>query len=224
MTLQVATMKALRPTRVVLVDDHAVVLLGVKALVDDSPDFRVVGEFCDGTSALRGISELQPDLVLLDLRLGSELAPETCRSILRECPEAKVVILTGFMEAPLLHACLHEGAAGVLLKSSEQVDLLDGMRRVMRGEMALDPQLSQQDNGTCHSVRVESQGVLVAELRASEYRVLRLLAQGFSTAQIQNDLNLSANTVRSYIQAVLEKLDAHTRVQAVVKARALNIL
>lgn len=209
--------------RVVLVDDHALVLAGMRDLVNSSTDFTVVGEFLSGAAVLRSISDLGADLVILDLRMGDYLGPELCRRI-RSVTSARVLMLTGFGDAGILKACLDEGAAGVLLKASADLDIVDAMTRVMRGETVLDPSVGATlADGATTPVR-GSDGVVYAQLRSSEYKVLRLMAQGSTTREIQDELGLTNNTVRSYAQSLMEKLDAHSRVQLIVKARAMRLV
>lgn len=213
------------PASVVLVDDHALVISGMRDLVNTSGIFEVTGEFLNGDDALNAMDALQPDLVMLDLRLGSSLGPEMCRGILKKSPSSRIIILTGFADGRILSACLDEGASGLLLKASWDLDIVDVMRRVLAGERVVDPSIEALVSGHGHTrALTDSDGFLYGDLRTSEYRVLRLMAQGLSTKEIQAELDLTTNTVRSYAQTLMEKLNVHSRVQLVVKARALRLI
>lgn len=196
----------------------------MRELVNSSPDFTVVGEFLSGTDVLRSISELAADLVMLDLRVGDCLGPDLCRGILAASPGSKVLMLTGFGDVQILRACLDEGASGVLLKASADLDIAEAMSQVIRGDTVLDPAVERDLAATEQAPLKGAGGELYAQLRPSEYKVLRLMAQGSTTRQIQEELGLTNNTVRSYAQSLMEKLDAHSRVQLIVKARALRLI
>lgn len=209
-------------SRVVLIDDHPLVLAGLASLLDSSRDFEHTGSFVDAALAVRHVRQVHPDVVVCDVRLsGTESGPEVCRRIALETPTARVVMLTAFMDARLLQACLDEGAAGIMLKTSEELDLLSALRRVRAGEVVIDPAIAERLAASPFST---DDGVLASAIRPSEHKVLRLLAAGLSTREIEHELDLANSTVRGYAQVLMEKLDAHSRVELVVKARRMRLV
>ncbi|MFD9665809.1 response regulator transcription factor [Rhodococcus sp. NPDC059968] len=210
-------------TSVLIVDDHSIVLAGLRALVESSTDFEVVGDCTSAADARALAPQLVPDLAVLDLRLGDALGPELCRDVIQSSPRTKVLILTGFSDIRILRACMQEGASGILLKGAADLDLLGAMRDVIEGTIVLDPVIRQELNAD-EELLHGGEGRLYATLRPREYKVLRLMAQGMTTKEIGEELGLTINTVRSYAQALMQKLDAHSRVQLIVKARQMNLI
>ncbi|WP_326594839.1 response regulator transcription factor [Streptomyces sp. NBC_01803] len=203
-------------------DDHPLVLSGLRSLLETASRFEVVASFIDACSAVEHIRRVRPDLVICDVRLSNnELGPDVCRRILADSPETRVVMFSAFMDARILRACLDEGASAVLLKTSGELDLMDTLTRVLDGERVIDPSVAE----AVLSVQVLSvDGALLSELRPSEHKVLRLLSAGLSTREIECELGLANSTVRGYTQSLMEKLDAHSRVELVVKARELRLV
>jgi DNA-binding NarL/FixJ family response regulator len=210
-------------SKVLLVDDHPVVLKGVRQLLASAGDLEVVAETTSGQQAVALASEMQPDLVVLDVRLGDSLGPDICRELLRRSPLAKVIILTAFDDTHLLRACLEAGACGVLLKGTLELDLIQALRDVRDGGVVIDEGMARTLETAGHLLRDEV-GTVYEAPRPREYEVLRLMAQGLTTHEIADRLQLATNTVRSYTQSLMMKLHAHTRVQAIVAARRLHLI
>lgn len=208
-------MHAADEARVVLVDDHPIVLTGLRELLDGSR-WYVVGEAMTGQTCLAEVSRARPDAVVLDLRLPDRLAPDVCRELRRAAPKTKAVVLTGFDDEALLSACLVEGATGILLKDARKLDLVSVLDRVQRGETVLDPRLDVSTDA--HAVRGD------AGLTVREHDVLRLVARGMTSADIAAELYLSVNTVRTYVQTILEKTGTHTRIEALGAARCMRLI
>lgn len=204
--------------RLMLVDDHPVVLHGLRQLLPESR-FRIVAEATTGRECVSCAVRTGPDLILLDLRLQDSVAPDTCRDLRRAGVSAKVVILTGYEDEALLRACLAEGVAGILLKDTHETDLGKVLERVLAGETVLDHRLSSKLSPDRADAEASRLGIT-----AREYDVLRLLSQGLTSAEIGRELFLSVNTIRSYVQTLLAKLDAHTRIEAVTTARRLRLV
>jgi DNA-binding NarL/FixJ family response regulator len=205
------------PTTVVLADDHPIVLKGLRGLLPASA-FRVVGHATSGRQCVDVVAEHRPDLLLLDLRLPDALAPDVCRELRRRRLDVRVVVLTAFADEALLDACLAEGVAGVLLKDTHEMTLLALLDRVRRGQTVVDPRLGVAAEDTAAAPRS------AAGITPREHDVLRLVARGLTSAQIAGELHLSVNTVRSYVQSVLSKLDVHTRIEALAEARRLRLI
>lgn len=209
--------------KILVVDDHPLVLRGIRQVLESAEDFRVVGETTSGSEALELMGKVRPDIVVLDLRLPDLLGPDVCREMLARTSRLKVVILTAFDDPKILWACMEAGAAGILLKGSLDLDLVRALRDVSAGCMVMDKTVSQVLHNANLLVK-NDHGSVYGGLRAREYDVLRLLAQGLSTREIGTALGLRTNTVRSYTQSLMEKLQAHNRVQLVVVANRLHLI
>jgi DNA-binding NarL/FixJ family response regulator len=205
---------------VVLIDDHPIVLHGVRHLLAESTEFEVVAESTTAEDGIAAAKREQPDLVVLDLRIADVLAPDVCTRLRSAAPAARVVILTAFDDEVLLHACLKAGAAGVLLKDAHHLDLVDALRRVRQGETVIDKRLDPR----ARTSRGADEEDVFEPLTQREHEVLRMMARGLIGKEIASELSLAPNTVRSYAQSVLSKLHASNRVQALATAKRLRLL
>jgi len=204
-------------SRVLLVDDHPIVISGVRRLLAYAPDFEVVGQASTAREAVETTASTRPDLILLDLRLPDVNSADLCRRLRNAVPSAQVVIFTAFVEGALLRACLAAGVAGVLLKDAAELDLVSDLRRIRSGRAVIDERVqatadSAPDPGPDNS------------LTQREHQVLRLLAEGMSGKEMATALGLAPNTVRSYCQSLLSKLQSTSRIQALANARARGLL
>jgi two-component system response regulator DesR len=205
--------------RVLLIDDHPIVLQGVRHLLASSDEFAVVAESTTAEDGLAIARREQPDLVVLDLRIADDLAPDVCVRLRTASPAARVLILTAYDDEALLRACLKAGAAGVLLKDAHELDLVQALQRISSGETVIDKRLGPQ----ARAVR-GADAEPYEPLTQREYEVLRLMAKGLIGKEIAGELSLTPNTVRSYAQSVLSKLHASNRVQALAAAKRLRLL
>jgi DNA-binding NarL/FixJ family response regulator len=206
--------------RILVVDDHPVVLDGVRNLLAGHPDLRVVGEAESPGSALRLVGELQPDVVILDLRLDGRFSPELAASVKAAAPGCKVLIHTSSEENEPVLAALRAGADGAVFKDGR--DLVTALRTLVdTGERYLDPRL----RGERAAARgTEPGGPVVDPLSPREYDVLRALALGQSTREIASELYLSESTVRGYTKALLTKLGVRSRLEALAVARRAQLI
>jgi DNA-binding NarL/FixJ family response regulator len=211
-----------RVHRVLIADDHAVVARGIERLVAAAPDFDVVALCYSGRETLEVAGGTRPDLVLLDVRLGDIDGSQVCGELARVVPGARVVMLTAFDDTENLRRCLESGACGVLLKGTLDLDLVQALREVRDGHMVIDAGIAHR-LATAQSLLDEA-GPSHPTLRPREADVLRLMAAGRTTKDIAIELELTVNTVRSYTQALMEKLGAHTRVQAIVLAQQRQLI
>jgi two-component system response regulator DevR len=207
------------PIRVLLVDDHRIVRQGLRSILDPDPEFQVIGEAGDGASALQSVSELKPDIVLLDLKLSDMDGVVLCQRIMELCPQTAVLVLTAFIDQTLVNACLRAGARGYLLKDAENLRLKEQLMAVARGYAALDPRAAGM---LTDIVRRQHVGGDILSLRDLE--VLRLIAQGLSNREISTQLYLSENTVKGYVKEIMTKMGVHSRVEAVLLAKERGIL
>jgi two-component system, NarL family, nitrate/nitrite response regulator NarL len=208
------------PARVMVVDDHPVVRDGVALLLRGEPSLVVVGAAESGRTALERAPELNPDLVLLDLRLPDMLAPEVVVGLRELVPAARVVVFTAHGDHHGVRAALDAGAHGALLKDAAATDLVAALRRVLRGERVSDPRMVPGGAGRSALRAAQAR----CGLTRREYEVLRLAAQGRTNPEIAESTGLARNTVKTYLQAALHKLGARNRVEAIGKASEAGLL
>jgi len=212
-----------RVSTVLIADDHPLVAHGIhRVLTTAGGEFTVVAACHSGRETLAVAGERRPDLILLDVRLGDMNGAEVCRRLGIEVPRSKVVMLTAFAATENLRRCLEAGAAGVLLKGTLDLDLTQALRDVRDGRMVIDSGIARALE-TASGI-LEPDGTMVPQLRPREVEVLRLMAAGMATRDIAAELDLSLNTIRTYTQALMTKLGAHTRVQAIVFAQRLQLI
>ncbi|HEY2206663.1 MAG TPA: response regulator transcription factor [Pseudonocardia sp.] len=204
--------------RILLVDDHPVVLDGIRGLLSDESDLTVVGEADAPQDAVRLAGELQPDAVVLDLRMGGRFLPETAGSVKVVAPAARVLIHTASEENEPVRAALRAGADGAVLKNGR--DLVPALRAVLETGTYLDPRLRADRSGP----RGDGSGPMLDPLSPREYDVLRALARGYSTRDIAGELYLAESTVRSYTKALLTKLGVRSRIEALAVAREAQLI
>jgi DNA-binding NarL/FixJ family response regulator len=206
--------------RVVLVDDEAMVRVGLRMVLSAEPDVEVVGEAADGAQAVDAVLAGEPDVVLMDVRMPHVDGLEGARRVLAARPETKVVILTTFDEDEHVAAALRAGVSGFLLKVSPPEQLVAAVRTVAGGGGLLDPAVTLRviESFASAPATPREQGRLLAELTEREREVLRLVARGLSNAEIAARLYLGEATVKTHVSRVLAKLGVRDRVQAVALA------
>lgn len=204
--------------RIVLVDDHEVVRLGLRSLLERQPDLAVVGEAETAHEAVQAVERLAPDVVVLDIRLPGRSGVEACAEIKRRRPETKIVVLTSYAEDEVLLDAIAAGAEGYVLKQVGSDDLVQALRRVGRGERLLDPHLTDRVFAKLRQMRERERAAAFAGLTEQELRVLALVAEGKTNREIGKALHLSEKTVRNYVSEVLAKLGFTSRAQAAAYA------
>jgi DNA-binding NarL/FixJ family response regulator len=205
------------PIRVLLCDDQALVRSGFRMILDARSDLDVVGEAEDGLQAVEQVRALAPDVVLMDVRMPNLDGIEATRRIVADVSTARVVILTTFDPDEYVYEAIRAGASGFLLKDVEPEQLVDAIRVVAAGNALLGPTVTQRllerFAGTQGGAPPSLEGLTERELE-----ILRLIAGGFSNAEIAERLVVSETTVKSHVSAVLRKLGVRDRVQAVIAA------
>ena len=209
--------------RVLLADDQALIRMGFRMVLDAEADIEVVGEAADGAAAITQANALNPDVVLMDIRMpgvnGIEATAEITRTL-----DTKVLILTTFDLDEYAFGGLRAGASGFLLKDTRPAELIEAIRTVASGEAVVSPRITrrmlemfagQLPSGTATSGQVDPR---IASLTPRETEILRLVARGMSNAEIAAELVVSATTVKTHVGSVLAKLGVRDRVQAVVVA------
>jgi DNA-binding NarL/FixJ family response regulator len=202
-----------RMTRVVLVDDHHLVRVGLEQLLDAVGDVEVVGSASGGREAVALVSESRPDVVLMDLAMPGMDGIDATRRILELRPETRVVALTSFSDRDRILAVLDAGAVGYLLKDADPHDLVDGIRAAARGDAPLDPRAA----GAVLVAR--RQRSLVEALTNREREVLRLVAAGLTNRVIALRLEIAEKTVKAHLTSIYQRIGVGDRAEAARWAR-----
>jgi len=211
--------------RVLLVDDHKVVRVGLAALIGEEPDIEIVGEAANGVEALEQAKSIHPDVVVMDISMPEMDGLEATRRIRLECPRSQILILTVHAQERYLFPVLKAGAAGYVLKSTVDTELMDAIRTVARGGAFLYPSATRlllEDY--LHQLRAGPEQDLYDTLSEREREVLKLLALGHTAREIGEDLALSPKTVETYRARIMEKLNLSTRVDLVKYALNRGLL
>jgi DNA-binding NarL/FixJ family response regulator len=204
--------------RILLVDDHEVVRVGVRSLIERQPGMEVIGEAGSVREAVSQSELLAPDVVVLDVRLPGGDGLEACRQIKARRPKTRIIILTSFPDDEVLFDAIACGADGYVLKQIGSSDLIQALERVGRGESLLDPSLTGQVFAKMREVRREERAHAFAGLNAQEMQILARIAEGKTNREIGEAMHLSEKTVRNYVSLILGKLDLTSRAQAAAYA------
>jgi len=207
--------------RVFLLDDHEVVRRGLRDLLEAEDDLEVVGEAGTAEEAYGRIPATRPDVAILDVRLPDGDGVEVCREIRSKHPEIACLMLTSFAEDEALFSAIMAGAAGYVLKQVRGTDLVDGVRRIGRGESLIDPSLTTR---VLERLRQppEPQADELAALTEQERRILDRIAEGLTNRQIGEQLFLAEKTVKNYVSNLLAKLGMSRRTEAAAYAARLS--
>jgi len=195
-----------KKTRILLADDHAVVRRGFRRILDAESDLEVVGEVANGRQAVESATELQPDVVVMDVTMPELNGIEATRRIADSAPRARVLALSMHKDSVYVREILRAGARGYLLKDSEEGDLLTAVRAVSRGEAYLSPAIA---GAVLTDYRKHVTDPLDL-LTSREREVLQLIAEGKTNKDIANSLNLSVYTVEAHRGKIMEKLNLHS--------------
>lgn len=199
--------------RVLIVDDHAVVRLGLKTLLADEIDIEVVAEAANSEQALIQTKNYQPDVIVLDIQLPDRSGIDACEDILKRFPETKVVMLTSHANEQFLEQAVRAGASGYVLKQVGNEELIRAIRAAHSGEMAFDTQTTSKMVSRFKQMDKEIAENAFADLSQREMEVMSLVANGESNKEIGTLLNLSEITVRNYVSNILSKLQLRNRIE-----------
>jgi len=204
--------------KILLVDDHEVVRLGLKSLLDRHPQFEVVGEAASAREAMEQVSALKPDVVLMDIRLPGTSGIEACEEIVNKYPGTRVIMLTSYAEDEMLFSAIRAGASGYILKQIGSSDLIKALESVSRGEALLDPAVTQRVFQEVRRAVKEEEASAFAHLSQQEKHVLLLVSEGKTNREIAKSLFLGEGTVRNYVSSILSKLGVNNRAEAAAYA------
>jgi two-component system response regulator DevR len=205
--------------RVFLLDDHELVRRGVREILEAEGDLVVVGEAGTAEEAIGRIPATTPNVAVLDVQLPDGDGIEVCRDVRSKHPEIACIMLTSFADDEAVYAAILAGAAGFVLKQVRGNDLVDGIRRVARGESLLDPQVTTR---VLERLRARGDDDELAGLTEQERKILMLISDGLTNRQIGEELFLAEKTVKNYVSNLLAKLGMHRRTEAAAYAARLT--
>jgi DNA-binding NarL/FixJ family response regulator len=213
--------------RVVICDDHALFRRGLEMVLENEPDIEVVGEATDGIQAVEKAQELMPDVILMDVRMPKRSGIEATQQIKELLPHVKILVLTISDEEADLYDSIKAGAAGYLLKEISTDEVADAIRSVWAGHSRISPAMASKLLTEFQAMTKradERQQIAPPRLTERELEVLRLVAKGLNNRDIAKNLFISENTVKNHIRNILEKLQLHSRMEAVIYAVREKIL
>ncbi len=204
--------------RILLVDDHEVVRLGLRALLERHPQFEIIGEASTAREALEQVANNHPDVVVMDIRLPGTSGIEACEEITTRFPETRVLMLTSYAEDEMLFSAIRAGASGYVLKQIGGEELVRALEAVARGEALLDPAVTQRVFQEVRRAVKEEEASAFAHLSQQEKHVLLLVSEGKTNREIAKALFLGEGTVRNYVSSILSKLGVSNRAEAAAYA------
>lgn len=208
---------------ILLVDDHEVVRLGLKALLEHNDKFQVVGEAGTAKQAIEMVEKFHPDVVLMDIRLPGTSGIEACQEITDRWPDVRVVILTSYAEDDMLFSAIRAGASGYVLKQIGAEGLITAIEAACRGEALLDPAVTQRVFQEVRRAVKEEEAAAFSSLSSQEKHILALVSEGKTNREIAEALFLGEGTVRNYVSSVLAKLGVSNRAEAAAYAVEHNL-
>jgi DNA-binding NarL/FixJ family response regulator len=204
--------------KVLLVDDHEVVRLGLRSLIERHAGLEVVAEASSQQEAVLRAVEFTPDIVLMDIRLAGGSGIDACEQIVTQLPGTKVIMLTSYAEDEMLFSAIRAGAVGYVLKQVGGNDVIRAIESASRGEATLDPSLTQRVFSEVRRSIQQEEAAAFGDLTSQEMQVLSLIAEGKTNRDIAKALYLSEGTVRNYVSGILSKLQVSNRAEAAAYA------
>ena len=221
--------------KVLLVDDQTLIRQGIRLLLEIEPDIQVVGQAANGREALQQVETLQPDVVLMDVRMPEMDGVAATRALTSGFPEVKVIILTTFEDDETVFEGLKAGARGYLLKDISSEQMADAVRKVAAGEALIEPRLTRKvlaefsrlatatDQQPASKTRAVSDALPVP-LTERELEVLQALSRGLSNREIADQLVITEGTVKNHVSSLIDKLGVRDRIQAILKGQELGLI
>jgi two-component system, NarL family, response regulator DevR len=210
--------------RILLADDHEVVRMGLRSLLELEPDMRVVGEASDGATAVRDAEALHPDVVIMDVRMGPVDGIDACRDLKSRLPDTGVLMLTSYGTDEAVIAALMAGASGFLLKNAGRAEVLRAVRAIAAGESLLDPAVTRRVTERLVELATRAEHDEASQLSPREREVLALVAQGRTNREIAAQLVISEATARNHVSHILDKLGMSRRSEAAAFAARIGLL
>ncbi|MEA2008107.1 MAG: response regulator transcription factor [Chloroflexota bacterium] len=204
--------------RILLVDDHEIVRLGLKSLLERHPKFQVVAEASTGNEAVQKVEQYLPDIVVMDIRLPGGSGVKACNEILKKYPDTRVIMLTTYAEDEMLFSAIRAGASGYILKQVGNDELIKAIEAAGRGESPLDPAVTQRVFQEVRKAAREEEALAFSALTDQEKQVLIHVSEGKTNREIAKALYLGEGTVRNYVSSILSKLDVSNRAEAAAYA------
>ncbi|MBN2677676.1 MAG: response regulator transcription factor [Anaerolineaceae bacterium] len=204
--------------RILLVDDHEVVRLGLKSLLGHHPQFEVVGEAGTAREAIELVATTTPDVVLMDIRLPGKSGIEACEEITKNYKNTRVIMITSYEEDEMLFSAIRAGASGYILKQIASEDLVRALESAGQGKVPLDPSVTQRILQEVRRAAKDEEAQAFANLSQQEKHVLLLVSEGKTNREIAKSLYLGEGTVRNYVSSILAKLGVSNRAEAAAYA------
>jgi NarL family two-component system response regulator LiaR len=201
--------------RVLFVDDHEMVRIGVSSYLSAQPDIEVVGEAADGKKGVELALELRPDIILMDLVMKEMDGIEATRLIIDQWPEAKVIIVTSFLDDEKVYPALEAGATSYMLKTSKAGEIVNAVRATYHGQSVLEPEVTGK---MMVKMRQKNTHLPHEDLTTREIEILLQMAEGKSNQEIADELFIAIKTVKTHVSNILSKLNVQDRTQAVIYA------
>lgn len=201
--------------KILFADDHEMVRIGVSAYLSSQTDMEVIAEADDGGDAVRLALELRPDIILMDLVMKEMDGIEATRQIMEQWPEAKIIVVTSFIDDNKVYPALEAGAKSYMLKTSKASEIADAIRKTYRGESILEPEVTGKIMSKMREKQVDH---LHDQLTDREMEILLLIAEGKTNQEIADDLFIALKTVKVHVSNILGKLQVQDRTQAAIYA------
>lgn len=203
----------MKKIKVLLVDDHEMVRMGVHTYLSTQPDMAVVGEASNGKIGAQMALELRPDIILMDLMMDVMDGVDGTREIIKDWPEAKIIVVTSFLDDEKLYPVIEAGATSYLLKTSSARNIAEAIRATYNGQSILEPKVAAKV-----MTNMRKEAPLHDDLTERELEILLLIAQGKQNQDIADELFIALKTVKTHVSNVLSKLQVTDRTQAVIYA------
>lgn len=203
------------PIKVMLVDDHEMVRIGLAAVLETEEDIQIVGEASNGADGIKLVEQTKPDVVLMDLVMDGMDGIETTKRLTQKYPDVKVIVLTSFLDDEKMYPVIEAGAFSYLLKTSRASEITEAIRAAVKGQSILESQVASK---MMNRLRQPQQASAHDELTDREMEVLLAIAQGKSNQDIADELFIGIKTVKSHVTNILSKLDVDDRTQAAIYA------
>jgi DNA-binding NarL/FixJ family response regulator len=212
--------------RVLIVDDHALVREGIRALLSRADDMTVVGEAGGGRDAITLARSLAPDVILMDIAMPDLGGLEATVEIRKDCPDARIIVLTQYADREYVHRFLRAGVSGYVLKKAAGADLVSAIRSVHRGGLVLDPEVARDavTGDAAPPAALAAEAEPYERLTDREKQVLKLVAEGRSNKEVASLLGISVKTAMSHREHVMDKLDVHSRTDLIKFALRCGVI